>query len=430
MKLDFITLKQNFKNWLWKDLKNCSIHDKILRSFVQIASAVIMDLKKGQLSLRAMSLVYTTLISLVPLFAISFSVLKGLGAHNQIRPFLYNALEGLGDKKVEVVDKIISFVDNIQVGILGALGIAILIYTVMAMLQKIENSFNYVWRVGKSRSFSKKLSDYLSVLFVGPLLIFLSAAMTTTVRTDYFNETLQFIPAYDLIVALVGFVIPYIIMTFAFAFIYSFIPNTKVKVKSAFVGGLATAISWKLMGWGFANFVANSSNQTAVYSAFATVIIFMVWLYMVWLVLLIGASISFYFQHPNYRLTRYKTTDLSCEHKEALAVAIMKEVANSFEDDNDSSKVNYDSLVAKLNHKKLTIEKICNHLKKAKLIVFEEKTQNIIPAKPLEKISILQIINSVRKYGNNQKQTNADIQNYINEIDEKLKQSFDNIYLR
>jgi membrane protein len=161
----FSTKRSNYQEWLWQKNKKSEHHIfRLLRPFLQILNAVIEDIKEGQLRLRAMSLVYTTVISLVPLFAISFSVLKGLGAHNKIKPMILGMLEPLGEKRFEIADKLLGFIDNIQVGILGALGVVILVYTVIGMMQKIEHAFNYVWHVSSHRSFGQRFSDYLSVL--------------------------------------------------------------------------------------------------------------------------------------------------------------------------------------------------------------------------------------------------------------------------
>lgn len=117
---------------------------EVLRS----CTATVRDLTTdGQLNLRAMSLVYTTLLSLVPLLAISFSVLKGFGVHNQVEPFLQNLLQPLGDKGMEISDRIIEFVENVKAGVLGSLGLALLIFTVISLMQKIERAFNFAWHV-------------------------------------------------------------------------------------------------------------------------------------------------------------------------------------------------------------------------------------------------------------------------------------------
>ena len=101
-------------------------------------------MREGQLTLRAMSLVYTTILSLVPLLAISFSILKGFGVHNQVEPMLLNLLAPLGNKGVEITERIVGFVDNVKVGVLGSLGFVLLFYTVVSLMQKIERTFNYV----------------------------------------------------------------------------------------------------------------------------------------------------------------------------------------------------------------------------------------------------------------------------------------------
>src|ERR1700758_1901314 len=123
---------------------------------------------EGELTLRAMSLVYTTLLSIVPLLAFSFSVLKAFGVHNQAEPFLYNFLAPLGPKREEITRKIIEFIDNTNVSVLGSLGLATLIYTVISLVQKIEDALNYIWKIEKSRSFARRFSDYISMILIGP----------------------------------------------------------------------------------------------------------------------------------------------------------------------------------------------------------------------------------------------------------------------
>src|ERR1700741_4214477 len=118
---------------------------------LRLLYVTIRDFSEGQLSLRAMSLVYTTLLSLIPLLAISFSVLKAFGVHNEIAPFLSNFLTPLGPAKEEVIGRIVEFIDNTKVGVLGSLGLAMLIYTVISLIQKVEDSFNYIWKVNTPR---------------------------------------------------------------------------------------------------------------------------------------------------------------------------------------------------------------------------------------------------------------------------------------
>jgi len=160
--------KQHEQNWFQAHLTQA------LRIFYGTAR----DLSGGLPSLRSMGLVYTTLLSLVPLLAVSFSVLKGFGAHNQLEPALINLLEPLGEKGRQVSQQIISFVDNMQVGILGSLGLLFLIITVLSLVKKIESAFNFTWRINITRNIFQRFSNYLSVILIGPLLLFTAVGIT------------------------------------------------------------------------------------------------------------------------------------------------------------------------------------------------------------------------------------------------------------
>ncbi|HFC53817.1 MAG TPA: ribonuclease BN, partial [Gammaproteobacteria bacterium] len=117
---------------------------------------LVRDLARGQLSLRAASLSYTTLLSLVPLLAVSFSVLQAFGVYNQLEPLLLQFLEPLGPKGAEIGERIVSFVSNMRVGVLGSVGLAMLFYTVISLVNKIERSFNHIWRVKENRTFGRR----------------------------------------------------------------------------------------------------------------------------------------------------------------------------------------------------------------------------------------------------------------------------------
>lgn len=298
---------------------------------VRFAYVMIRDMGDGQLNLRAMSLVYTTLLSLVPLLAISFSVLKGFGVHNKIEPFLMNFLAPMGEPGVEVATRIIGFVDNIKVGVLGSVGLGLLVYTVVSLMQKIENAFNFVWHVPTDRSMGRRFTGYLSVLLIGPLLVFSSLGITASMTASPLVQTLITYQPFGWLLALGGKLLPYLLVVLAFAFMYLYLPNTRVRVGSAMVGALVSGVLWETLGWAFTNFVVASTSYTAIYSAFATLILFMMWLYLSWLVLLMGASVAFYHQHPECLMpVRERDIRLSPRLREKLALVAMTLIARHF----------------------------------------------------------------------------------------------------
>ena len=308
------------ERYIWGDDRSRPGWQESLIRGMRLIWAVGRDLMEGQLTLQAMSLVYTTLLSLVPLLAISFSILKGFGVHNQIEPFLLNALEPLGERRDEVVARIVGFVDNVQVGVLGSVGFILLFYTVVSLMQKIEHAFNDVWQVNAKRTFAERFKDYLSVIVIGPVLIFAALGILAAVMSDPLMERLVSIQPVGALVELIGRLVPIAMVTLAFTFIYTFVPHTRVRLAPAFTGGLVAAVLWNALGWAFAAFVSQANRYTAIYSGFATPILFMIWLYVGWLVLLAGATIAFYRQHPEYLSGRQLTGNLSSADRERLAL--------------------------------------------------------------------------------------------------------------
>jgi len=256
------------------------------------------ELDHGQLNLHAMSLSFTTLLSLAPLLAVSFSVLKAFGAQDVLHPFLLNLLEPLGEQGEEIAARIVGFVENIRVGVLGAIGVALLFYTVIALMQKVERAFNDVWRVREDRPLAQRFTHYLSVLVVGPVLLFAIIS-----ALGQFSGAAANLPVAGGRI-LAGFehgierVSPYLMLAGTFAFIYIYVPNTRVRIVPALIGAGLAAVVWLFTGHLFADVVVKTGNYTAIYSAFAGLILFMLWLHLAWLILLLGASVSFALQNP------------------------------------------------------------------------------------------------------------------------------------
>lgn len=365
---------------------------------LRIGHLLMRDLAEGQLNMRAMGLVYTTLLAIVPLIAVSFSVLKGFGVHNQIEPALLNLLAPLGDKGVEITSRIIEFVDNIKVGVLGSLGLALLFYTVVSLMQKIERAFNYTWRVSEQRPFAQRFSDYLTVVLIGPVLVFSALGVTASIaNVDVVKSAMQ-VEVIGALLQFVGRLIPYLLVIAAFTFIYIFVPNTKVKIRSALVGGLVAGILWETVGWGFAAFVVNSAKYAAIYSAFATLIVLLIWLYVSWLILLIGGSIAFYVQHPEQRNLQLRILRLSNRMKEKLALLIMALVGQNYYQQREPWTLNKLSKQLKVGNEACGM--MVTMLEDAGLLIrTADDPPAYLPGHALETLQLQMIVDVVRESG-------------------------------
>ncbi len=262
------------------------------------ALALTRDIAQGDVSLRAMSLVYTSLLALVPLLALAFSLLKALGIHNSLEPMLETFLAPLGVQGPVLAHNIIGFVNNMRVGVLGSVGVLMLIYTAISMIQKIEESFNLLWRIPRARGIKQRFGDYLAILIVGPVLMVSAFGLGSSPLGSHVAAHLHAIQPFGALIFAVSRLTPYLLTTGGFTFLYAYIPNTEVKIRAAAVGAAVAGIAWQLAGLIFAVFVSHASNYNAVYSSFAILIFMLIWLHVSWMILLLGCRLAFYVQYP------------------------------------------------------------------------------------------------------------------------------------
>jgi membrane protein len=315
--------------WLWNREPSSTLGRRALH-VGRYALALLRDLIEGEISLRAMSLVYTTLLSLVPLLALAFSVLKAFGVHNKLQPLLEQVLSPLGDQAIVITQNILVFVDNMKVGVLGSIGVGMLLYTAVSMISKIEASFNFIWKIGRTRGATQRFGEYLSVLIIGPVLVFSALGLTASVRSSEIVTALARIEPFGTTIVLLTQLAPYALIVGAFTFLYAFIPNTRVRLAAAAGGGLFAGVVWESASIGFATFVASAGSYSAIYSGFAIVIILLIWLYLGWLIILFGCRLAFYIQNPRYLSGVIEVRSPGSRESEFLAFRVMSLVVSRF----------------------------------------------------------------------------------------------------
>ncbi len=389
-----------FSERVWEaDLRQMHAPGRVLVFVARILHMLLRELLGGQLNLRAMSLVYTTLLSIVPLLAVSFSVLKGFDVHTRFEPFVYDFFDPLGPKGAEIADRIFEFVDNTRAGVLGSLGFALLIYTVVALLQKVESAFNFVWQVDRLRSFSRRFSNYLSVILVGPVLVFSALGLTASIMNTTLAKRLIGIEPLGMMVVYSGKLVPYVLVCLAFTFVYRFIPNTRVRFRAALIGGVIAGLLWETTGWGFATFIATSSKYAAIYSSFAILILLLIWLYLNWLILLVGSQVAFYVQYPKYMTLHRVRFVISNRLREQLALQLMYLIG--YNHYHNLPPWDVGELVARLDMPGQPVQRVLAALVEAGYLVEVpgEETPVYLPLHDIETMRLAQLLAAVRQSG-------------------------------
>jgi membrane protein len=293
----------------------------------QVFWLVIRDFNADNCMLRASALTYTTLLSIVPLLALMFSLLKGFGAQNVLEPFLLNNL-GIGSQ--DAVAEIFRYIENTQFGRLGAIGLIVLVLTVLALLSNIEKSFNHIWRVQETRTLMRRFADYFSVVLLSPLLILAAVSISTSLQSQTLVLKLLETAYVGEALLLLFKLIPFVVMWAAFIFLYLFMPNTRVRVQAALVGGVVGGTMWQLLQWGYVYFQVGVGKYNAIYGTMAALPIFIVWLYLSWMIVLFGVELTYAVQNIGTMRQEFGADKVNFACRQRLALTILMLTGEAF----------------------------------------------------------------------------------------------------
>jgi membrane protein len=228
-----------------------------------------------------------------------FGIAKGFHMEKRLQEVLLEKFAG----QEEVIGKVIEFANTMleqtKGGLIAGVGVALLFYFVIRLLNNIENSFNDIWGIQKGRSFARKLSDYLSMILICPILLVMSSSMTALITTqvERITEKISLLGAFSPLIFFGLKVLPYVVIWLLFTFVYIFMPNIKVHFRSALLGGVVGGTIYQIVQWVYFTFQVGVSRNNAIYGSFAALPLFLIWLQTSWMIMLFGAEISFASQH-------------------------------------------------------------------------------------------------------------------------------------
>jgi len=255
---------------------------------------------EDDLLIHASALTYATLMSLVPLLAITFSVLRGLGAGQEQLNKLLQWKQNMPQEFQSFIDQIVQVVSTTNFAALGWIGLAALLLIAVMVLGSMETSFNRIWAVKRARNPLRRIANYISILVVVPILIGVAGTISASLRSPALMERLGAAAGiYGHLLRLT----PLLGTWMAFLFLYVLIPNTRVSPFAAGLSSLITALLW--LGWQklYVSMQIGVARYNAIYGTFASIPIFLAWLYTSWVIVLLGAEISFAIQnHETYHL--------------------------------------------------------------------------------------------------------------------------------
>lgn len=386
-------------NIIWAvDLSNLRTIESFFLQLLRTCILLIRKFQDRQIRLRAMGLVYLTLISTVPILAFTFSLLKSFGIHNRFRDVLMRLVEPLGEQGGEVVDQALRLVDSMQIEGLGFAGIAVLLFAALSALQMIEAALNEIWHVRERRNLRDRLQTYFLMITIGPVLAFGALALTAGAASNSIVTAMENVPLLGVFVAEAGRWMTFTIAVLGFSFLFFVMPHTRVKLAPALWAGVISAAAWMLIGSLFSYAVVSSGRYDAIYSAFASLVLFMFWQFLSWMVVLIGAHGSYLLQHPDYIVDKPIELELSIANQERLALRVLQLVGQRFY--SGASAFTFDTLNRTLKVPWQALDRTLILLKKGGYLNETASDQaTLVPAAPFETIRIDEALEYFRQAG-------------------------------
>ncbi len=384
---------------IWRmPLKDLPPRKTFLIRQLRILVLALRGFREDKVMLRAPALTFYSMFSIVPIVALAFGIAQGFGLEMYVERQLQAALAGREEVFEWVMDLTRSFFAQTHGGTVATVGLLILLYTITMLLTNIEQSFNEIWQVTKARSWSRKFSDYFSMMFLAPLFFIVASATTVYLNTQIQEMSGTLInPVLLFLVNL----IPYMLIWMIFTLLYMIMPNTKVKFSSALIAGIIAGTIFQLVQWAYIAFQIGAAKYGAIYGSFAALPLLLLWMQVSWIVVLFGAELAFANQHVENYEFEAETKNISPFYKKILALYVMHLLIAHF--DKGEKPLNSDEIADTLHMPSSLVSSILNDLFQTGL-VSEAETQNsresaYQPAFDIHKIRIKTVIDRLEHKG-------------------------------
>jgi membrane protein len=291
---------QFIQEGIWRiRIRDLTKAQHILIRYTRILIIAVKEFIEDRCPLRASALTFYSLLSIVPVVAMAFAIAKGFGFQKRLELQLMDKFSGQEQVIMQVIEFSRNMLENTKGGLIAGVGVVVLLWAVISVLGQIEQSMNDIWGIKKARSIGRKFSDYLSIMLIAPVLLIMSSSATVVIAThlSQITQKIELLGVFSPLISLVLSILPYCLIWILFAFVYIFMPNTKINFLSGLIAGVAAGTIFVIVQKFYIVFQVGVAKYNAIYGSFAALPLFLVWLQLSWFIVLFGAELGFAHQN-------------------------------------------------------------------------------------------------------------------------------------
>ena len=298
----------------------------------RILALAVKGFNEDKCLVKASALTFYILFSIVPILALLFALAKGFGMQKKLEEDLLRDFSQYADILKQAFEYANKMLETAQGGLIAGVGIILLIYTVIKLLGSIEDSFNEIWQIKKSRGIIRKITDYLAIMFFAPILMFLSGGISVFLQSEVLaaQSAFTWLQHLDFIAKFFFKLLSLVLMGGLFTFIFMALPNTKVKFKSAMLAGIVCAIAFNILQWAYIAFQVGAVRYNAIYGSFAALPLFLIWVQYSWFIVLFGAELAFAYQNVDHYELENEIQNISPRYRRVISLLVANLVVKNF----------------------------------------------------------------------------------------------------
>ncbi len=361
----------------------------------------LSEFQKDKCPEKASALTYFSLLSVVPVMAMAYGIATIFGLEDFLRKEIEKYLTG----QQEVLEYIMQFADKMlstsSGGLISGISSVFLIYAVARLLNSIETAFNDIWVSTKGRSLKRKVTDYMSVIFLGPLILILSGTVTVFITSEMesLTENIEFIGLVKPGILFLINLIPYSLIWFLLFMVYVVFPNAPVKIKPALIAGILAGTVFQIVQLAWIEGQVFLSKYNAIYGTFAALPLFLIWLQLSWMILLFGAEYAFAIQNVGTWSYDNENLRINLKTKRKLTLVILKQIIDYFEAKDGPMSFHQITEVVVIPHR--FVKEIVNDLERSGLIIRAKNDEEelYLPGMDIHKIDVHMVIKKMEEMG-------------------------------